>query len=265
MDLKYVPGPQNPADAISRAPHLEGESLPSISEVEFDRVMEDLDDKQTKSVVAFAMMMGTSEWYSTHMVCTVQTQPGHRSARLQAKEGGNAPAPTPEPLPPKWPPDMNMAKLLNLRNLARSGGIPPRQIQPEIEPETEVLDVEKDLFGSRFIDISTEDVQEATMPESNLPNGEGKTVRQQVEERRARDMNIDTFLSKVIEGYTQDKWFGKLSNMDKVKREKEFLFKEHALALPDFGGVRQAAMYQMHDAPWAGHVGRERTDRKSVV
>ena len=89
MELKYVPGPKNPADAISRAPHLEGEHLPSVSEAEFDHVMSDLDDKRSHLVLALTVMTGKSEDTVTPWVFTAQTQPGHRSARLRAKEGGN--------------------------------------------------------------------------------------------------------------------------------------------------------------------------------
>ena len=72
--------------------------------------------------------------------------------------------------------------------------------------------------------------------------GDADTLRKQVDAGRSRDIGIDVFLNKVIDGYVQDEWNGKAENMAKLTRVKEFLFKQYALSLPDFGGVRQAAM-----------------------
>ena len=287
MDLKYVPGPKNPADAISRASHLEGEHLPSVSEVEFDHVMSDLDEKRSNLVLALTVMTGQSENVVTPWVFTAQTQPGHRSARLRAKEGGNSQytndLPHSDPRVPKpvtQDPyrDMTVDRLINLRNLAR-GGFIPSQLNKTRVREPQSADAEPDhdpLFSdtememeepvlppdTQHLNVSPSVLEEASEQVSDVnhtPVEDTETLSQQVEHRRTGDMAIDVFLNTVIEGYMQDKWFGKPENMAKVTRVKEFLFKEHALALPDHGGVRQAALYQMHDAPWAGHVGRERT------
>ena len=289
MDLKYVPGPKNPADAISRAPHLEGEDIPSISEVEFDHVMSDLDDKRSHLVLALTVMTGRTVQDMTQWVFTAQTMPGHRSPRLRAKEGGTqAPRPNNPPgtdprlprAPTKDPyKDLTVDRLINLRNLARGGFIPANLNAPRVREPQETTEEEghDPLFSESDMDVEEPYIEPAVQgphhihanPAMHLeneqlentepPTEDTNSVRQQVEERRTRDMAMDMFLGKVIEGYVHDAWFGKPDNLTKVTRVKEFMFKEHALALPDFGGVRQAAMYQMHDAPWAGHVGRERT------
>ena len=261
MDLKYIPGPKNPADALSRAPHLTGEKTPSAAEVQFDEVMADLDAKRAKSVFAMTAMSGKSKKSQRKLVFTFQTGPGHRSQRLRAKEGGK-PQQTAVPQPkPKWPEQMTMAKLFDLRTLARSGMVPQRQPLPETEP---ILEIEQLMEidptpDTNVITTDDSDVNEADASEPEEEQEPSEELKRQVEARDAKDMNIDLFLNKVVEGYVHDKWFGVNENYEKLTKVKEFMFKDHALVLPDHGGVRQAAMYQMHDAPWAGHVGRERT------
>ena len=69
-------------------------------------------------------------------------------------------------------------------------------------------------------------------------------------------MLLDTFLETVVAGYAaDDKFVGPALGLEQVG---QFWFKENALALPDYSDVCLATMYQMHDAPWAAHVGRNR-------
>ena len=260
MELKYIPGPKNPADALSRAPHLKGQGIPSAAEVQFDRVMSDLDEKRTKSIFALVAMSGKSRKSQRKLVFTVQTAPGHRSARLKAKEGGNTESPEPIMKQPQWPKDMSIDKLVDLRRLARMGQVPIRKPTPEIDPISEIEQVMEDsLPNVSTDDMDVDEVLQEVEPDPVEEALAAEELERQVHARAARDMNIDLFLNKVVEGYAHDKWFGDKDNYEKLSKVKEFMFKEHALVLPDYGGVRQAAMYQMHNAPWAGHVGRERT------
>ena len=70
---------------------------------------------------------------------------------------------------------------------------------------------------------------------------------------------MDLFLDAVRVGYDHDGWFGRPENTKKLTCIGGYWFREHALVLPDYHDVRAAALYQVHDAPWAGHVGRART------
>jgi transposase InsO family protein len=71
-----------------------------------------------------------------------------------------------------------------------------------------------------------------------------------------RQLLLDKFLDVVVAGYVADtKFDGHALGLEQVG---QFWFKDNALALPDHLDVRSAAMYQMHDAPWAAHVGRNR-------
>lgn len=260
MELKYIPGPKNPADALSRAPHLKGQGIPSAAEVQFDRVMSDLDEKRTKSIFALVAMSGKSRKSQRKLVFTIQTAPGHRSARLRAKEGGNTENPEPIMKQPQWPKDMSIDKLVDLRRLARMGQVPTRKPTPEIDPISEIEQVMEDSLPNVSTDnMDVDEVLQEVEPDPVEEALAAEELERQVHARAARDMNIDLFLNKVVEGYAHDKWFGDKDNYEKLSKVKEFMFKEHALVLPDYGGVRQAAMYQMHNAPWAGHVGRERT------
>ena len=70
---------------------------------------------------------------------------------------------------------------------------------------------------------------------------------------------MDLFLDAVRVSYDHDEWLGRPENTKKLTYIGGYWFREHALVLPDYQDVCAAALYQVHDAPWAGHVGRERT------
>ena len=206
--------------------------------------------------------------------------PGHRSARIRATDGGNGAQNTsgPPPADPRIPKqlakdtykDMTVDPLVILCNLARGEFIPEHEKpnQARESQDSNKTEAEEDpLFydSDMDLDIPVLDANVWHIPASPaiihqsqanaqelVPHDAVDTLQQQVDDRRTRDIIINVFLSKVIEGYVHDKWFGKPNNMAKITRVIEFLFKEHALAFPDFGGVRQAAMYQMHEAPWGG-------------
>ena len=262
MELKYIPGPKNPADALSRAPHLSGERTPSAAEVQFDSVMADLDIKRDKSIPAMVAMSGKSRKSQRKLVFTIQTEVGHRSKRLRDKGRGKSHITETPKARPLWPEDMTTAKLFDLRALARSGLVPSRKPIQEPEPIAEIehlMDSEESPIENIHADMDIDEILTEVEPDPIEESLAAEELDRQVHARAARDMDIDLFLNKVVEGYVHDKWFGIKENYDKLSKVKEFMFKEHALVLPDYGGVREAAMYQMHNAPWAGHVGRERT------
>ena len=79
--------------------------MPSILEAEFDHVMANLDEKRSHLVLALTVMTGQTPQAWTPWVFTTQTMPGHRSARIRAKDGGNGAQNTsgPPPADPRIP------------------------------------------------------------------------------------------------------------------------------------------------------------------
>lgn len=62
-----------------------------------------------------------------------------------------------ELLPSKQPYNMNAAKLINLKNLARMGGVPSMNPLPEEALQAQLSDVEKYVSGSHVL-TSAKDV-----------------------------------------------------------------------------------------------------------
>ena len=232
--LKHVPGAANPADPLSRAPHLR---LFPCGDDTFERY---------DAVVAHIR------------VCALQTAPGHRSARIaNSKVGGNmalpspsvassrSPPTVPDALPPppfRLPRGILPSQVWDLRQLAR-GGTPKLYTKPTVVTHSE---------------MGIPDVSEAA---SELPALEPeKLLSEQADKLGHRELLMDNFLCAVKQGYTVDPFYKDLTldNKHNLVRVGEFWFHEHALALPDHADVRLAAMFQIHDAPWAGHVGRNR-------
>ena len=280
---KYVPGKVNPADPVSRAPHLTEAITPTDTLEEYDSIM--------------AFMVARSEM-STARVFTVQTQPGHRSARLLAKEGGEKRA--------KIAKSVRFVDELELAETARAeqsrarpktgrekvkGKVSKKKPQREqakapavnnpVEPgrgtaaQPQRPLTSQDLWNLRQIarmggDSAVADALMAKLPvplpepemddEGPLPEiDEDPLLAQQAEGLSNRELRMDAFLDAVKEGYNHDAWFGKPEHTTRLEFVGEYWFKEHALVLPDYKRVREAALYQVHDAPWAGHVGRDRT------
>ena len=228
--LKHVPGVVNPADPLSRAPHLR---LFPCGDDTFERYD--------------AMVSHIS-------ICTLQTAVGRRSARVASKAGGNgngqggdtpalsAPPPPPFRLPRGFTPD----QIWDLRRLARGGA-------PRVVPQTP--DATPAVAHS---EMSVDDLLDACR---ELPPLEPeKLLSEQADRLGHRELLMDNFLCAVKKGYNVDPYFKDLSaeNKNNLTRIGEFWFHEYALALPDHADVRLAALFQMHDAPWAGHVGRNR-------
>jgi hypothetical protein len=71
---------------------------------------------------------------------------------------------------------------------------------------------------------------------------------------------LTDFTEMVIEGYTQDDWFSKPENTNKlILDEKGLYWREHQLAIPDYASLRRNCIELSHDAPWSGHFGRDKT------
>ena len=246
VTLKYVPGEVNPADPVSRAPHL-AEAVTATD------LLEQYDD-----ICAFMTCRSSLVPPAVQLVC-MQTAQFHRSGRIAAKEGrrcepqaaaqtldsdiSSMPQPAAESVPatrtPYVPDD-----IWNLRRLAR-GGIDPKELRAQLPVALGEMQ-----FGQS-------QVSEGSAP---LPavTADG-LVSEQADALGEQELRMDKFLEAVRAGYLQDEWFGKAENTKVLERVGDYWFHEHALVLPNHQDVRRAALFQVHDAPWAGHVGRERT------
>jgi transposase InsO family protein len=73
---------------------------------------------------------------------------------------------------------------------------------------------------------------------------------------------LTEFLDLVKEGYQKDDWFAELANTKALLRDLQGLYwKGHKLVIPDYAQLRRQCMKLCHDAPWAGHFGRDRTQK----
>lgn len=71
---------------------------------------------------------------------------------------------------------------------------------------------------------------------------------------------LDEFLGEVLAGYQQDPWFEELTNTRTLVRDTKGLYwKGHSLVIPDHGLLRTECVSLCHDAPWAAHLGRDKT------
>jgi transposase InsO family protein len=230
FELKHIPGKVNPADPVSRAPHLR---LFPVGDTSFENY---------DAIVAHIRL------------CTMQTAPGRRSARISKKGGNDAqqsapPAPVLPP-PPARVPSMTSDTIWDLRRLARGG---PAPLTPRVVQQFPIPDP-----GPVHANMEATDIAESSA-EPPVLNPEQLLSEQSAESGR-RELRMDNFLAAVRAGYQSDPFYATLNaeNLHGLTRVGEYWFKENALALPDHGDVRQAALFSMHDAPWAGHVGRNR-------
>ena len=95
------------------------------------------------------------------------------------------------------------------------------------------------------------------------PDGGIQTVMlKQVHAEAELFQQLDSFLEEVKEGYSQDDWFNQLRNTNSLVRDKRGLYwKGHALVIPKYKELRAECMKLCHDAPWAAHLGRDKTSQ----
>ena len=215
FQLKYIPGKVNPADGLSRAPHLR------IPDPNHDFTFESYD-----AVVSYI---------SNVIADKRQTRASSRKHDIPLPQNRKLPPPPPFRIPAGLTPDA----IYDIRRLARSGfASQPRPVThaPDLSP------CPAHDAGDEHTDLPAVVANESLLSQSDQM---GK-----------RQLLLDKFLEAVVAGYAADATFdGPALGLEQVG---QFWFKDNALALPDFSDVRYAAMYQMHDAPWAAHVGRNR-------
>ena len=71
---------------------------------------------------------------------------------------------------------------------------------------------------------------------------------------------LDEFLEEVLQGYQHDTWFDELSNTKSLVRDQKGLYwRGHSLVIPNYKELRSECLQLCHDAPWAAHLGRDKT------
>lgn len=67
------------------------------------------------------------------------------------------------------------------------------------------------------------------------------------------------FLERVKQGYQSDPWFADPANTDNLTEASGVYTLADAIVVPDYDGLRLQVMQECHDAPYAGHPGRDKT------
>ena len=69
------------------------------------------------------------------------------------------------------------------------------------------------------------------------------------------------FKQSVVEGYVKDSWFANADNLTHLKSDKGLWWHDDAIAIPDHGNLRSQLLYELHNAPYSGHLGVNRTTK----
>lgn len=67
------------------------------------------------------------------------------------------------------------------------------------------------------------------------------------------------FLQEVRDGYGHDPYFASARHVSALTAHDGLYWRNHQLVIPDHKALRQRCLELTHDAPWAGHFGRDRT------
>ena len=67
------------------------------------------------------------------------------------------------------------------------------------------------------------------------------------------------FEKRVKEGYEEDLWFQQAENLAELRHARGLWFKDEALVVPEYDGLRLQCMQEVHDAPYSGHFGQLKT------
>ena len=67
------------------------------------------------------------------------------------------------------------------------------------------------------------------------------------------------FKEAIQQGYVKDLWFAKADNLAPLRNDKGLWWRENAIVIPDHADIRKQLLYELHDAPYSGHLGVART------
>jgi transposase InsO family protein len=242
IEYHYIPGKLNVlADALSRATHLRTSSDADLHDglpptVLVSQVVRSLDSE---------IPFWKRSWSSP--ICLV----GGFTRNRQSIEAGVA-------LPP--PP-----KRANLQPLEREAPV-SRPKRPRLADRVQTFDAIESVTAPTLESgpiaandglLDDEDVPESA-PEVIEPLA-ALSLPQQSEIDHKRDLLVDNFFSEVAAGYLQDPWFSNPAHTSKLELTDGYYFRDKALVIPLHGHLRESILYMHHNAPWAGHLGWNRT------
>ena len=125
----------------------------------------------------------------------------------------------------------------------------------------------KGQIGQQLSENAAEDVEMDVESLTGLVEDENHSMpmgslTEQLEESSGVQGLLTEFLDLVKEGYQRDDWFNEAVNIKSLTRDLQGLYwRGHKLVIPDYAEVRRHCMRLCHDAPWAGHFGRDRTQQ----
>ena len=64
---------------------------------------------------------------------------------------------------------------------------------------------------------------------------------------------------EIIASYDSDSWFSIASNTALLRKEGEYWYRDHLIAVPNAHDLREKIISLHHDTPYAGHLGRDKT------
>ena len=105
------------------------------------------------------------------------------------------------------------------------------------------------------------DCAEANGLHASSPDDEGvgSLSDQVASDEELAELVVD-FLETVRAGYKHDQYFAKPGNTNTLVHSNGLYWRNHQLAIPDYQSLRQRCLELTHDASWAGHFGRDKTN-----
>lgn len=86
----------------------------------------------------------------------------------------------------------------------------------------------------------------------------GSLSEQVASDEEISELVVD-FLDAVRLGYKHDSYFNDSNNTTLLVQSNGLYWRNHQLVIPNFEQLRQRCLELTHDAPWAGHFGRDKT------
>jgi hypothetical protein len=106
------------------------------------------------------------------------------------------------------------------------------------------------------------DDQTANMPGTSNDESGANQALTQIHEDKTMFQQLERFLDTVKQGYKVDPWFDKVEHTKRLVRDSQGLYwKGHSLAIPGHKDLRVECLRLCHDAPWAAHLGRDKTSQ----
>ena len=69
----------------------------------------------------------------------------------------------------------------------------------------------------------------------------------------------EALVDQLKAAYDQDPWFSESSNTSNLKFKEGIWWHGDKIAIPDNQSLKQGILYELHDAPYSGHPGRDHT------